>query len=153
MEVKVENVMATIIIFSCLFIGNEAQQQQQQCTEPLRFCIRFLNNTDRPPDSCCQPLDYIVKSLPNCFCSLISTLVVNRLEMKDIDVSKAQTLPSRCGQRISPLECFTGAFLLQFQLSLLKLNDSLYTHSVPLQMSFLDQSKIAPIVHASSLLS
>lgn len=132
MEMKVENVlfkfMATMIIFSCLFIGSKAQEQQQrqQCTEPLRFCISYLNNTDRPPDSCCQPLDYIVKSLPNCFCSLISTWVVNRIEMKDTDVSKAQTLPSRCGQRVSPLECFTGAFLYS-SFSLLKLNDSLRT--------------------------
>ncbi|KAH6757508.1 hypothetical protein C2S52_023376 [Perilla frutescens var. hirtella] len=76
----------------------------------LRFCIGYLNNTSQPPDTCCQPLDYIVKSLPQCFCNLISTLGINRVELESepSDISRAQTLPGRCGQRINPLECFTG---------------------------------------------
>lgn len=91
------------IIFCCLLA-----QGQQQCMEELGFCISYLNNTSQPPNTCCQPLDYIVKSLPQCFCNLLALFGVNRANMTGVDVTRAQTLPERCGQRIDPLECITG---------------------------------------------
>ncbi|KAL1542552.1 lipid transfer-like protein vas [Salvia divinorum] len=114
MEMKVGNVllslMVTTILFSCLLIGSRAQQlqQQQQCIDELRFCIRYLNDTSQPPHTCCQPLDYIVKSLPQCFCNFMSTLAVDLVKSMGINISRAQTLPERCGQRVNPLECITG---------------------------------------------
>lgn len=105
------SLMVTTIIFSCLFIGSRAQQQQQQqCIDELRFCISYLNDTSQPPHTCCEPLDYIVKSLPQCFCNLVSTLAVDLVKSMGINISRAQTLPERCGQRVNPLECFTGTY-------------------------------------------
>ncbi|GFP90094.1 lipid transfer-like protein vas [Phtheirospermum japonicum] len=103
--------IAIVILLSCLFVENIAQLlQQQQCMNELRFCINYLNNdTSQPPDSCCQPLDYVIRSIPECLCNLMSVVGGSLVEqVAGINISKAQTLPSKCGQYINPLGCIAG---------------------------------------------
>ncbi|KAL0322254.1 UNVERIFIED_CONTAM: Lipid transfer-like protein VAS [Sesamum calycinum] len=113
MEIKIRAMqcgisMAIIIIFSCLVSQNLAQVQQQECMNQLQPCLNYLNDNNRPPDSCCQPLDYVIKSMPECLCSLMTIQGANQAEQAGINVTEAQTLPGRCGQHINPLGCVTG---------------------------------------------
>ena len=97
-----------IAIFFFLFISqNLAQVQQQQCMNELQPCLNYLNGNTRPSDSCCQNLDNVIKSMPECLCAMISVKGANLAEQY-INVTEAQTLPGRCGQRINPLGCVTG---------------------------------------------
>ncbi|KAK6156437.1 hypothetical protein DH2020_010685 [Rehmannia glutinosa] len=112
MEIKIRAmqlaIISMIIILSCSVSRNLAQVQQQQCMNRLQPCLNYLNGNSRPPDSCCQPLDYIIKSMPECLCSLMTIQGANRAEQAGINTTEAQTLPGRCGQRINPLGCVTG---------------------------------------------
>ncbi|XP_047965611.1 non-specific lipid transfer protein GPI-anchored 30-like [Salvia hispanica] len=97
-----------IAIFFFLFISqNLAQVQQQQCMNELQPCLNYLNGNTRPSDSCCQNLDNVIKSMPECLCAMISVKGAD-LAQQYINVTEAQTLPGRCGQRINPLGCVTG---------------------------------------------
>ncbi|PIN10378.1 hypothetical protein CDL12_17032 [Handroanthus impetiginosus] len=97
-----------VIIFSCFLTQILAQVQQQQCMNQLQPCMNYLNDNRRPPESCCQPLDYVIKSMPECLCSLMSIQGANQAQQAGINITDAQTLPGRCGQRINPLGCVTG---------------------------------------------
>ncbi|KAH6812642.1 hypothetical protein C2S51_021660 [Perilla frutescens var. frutescens] len=96
------------IIFSLFTSQNLAQVQQQQCMNELQPCLNYLTGKNRPPDSCCQPLDYVIKSMPECLCALMSIQGANQAEQAGINVTEAQSLPGRCGQHINPLGCVTG---------------------------------------------
>ncbi|KAK6144941.1 hypothetical protein DH2020_021761 [Rehmannia glutinosa] len=110
LKVVLSGLIPIMILFSCLVSENLAQEQQhQQCMNELRFCINYLNNdTSQPSDSCCQPLDYVIKTIPECLCNLMNFMGANVAEQIGINVSNAQALPSRCGQHINPLRCITG---------------------------------------------
>nr|KAJ0226676.1 hypothetical protein LSAT_V11C100034050 [Lactuca sativa] len=54
-----------------------------------------------PPDSCCDPLKSVIKSNPECLCSIISNQGTKNVEHAGINVTKAQELPARCGTRDS----------------------------------------------------
>lgn len=104
-----------IILILCLLTKTLTAQPQQQmsCMRELGFCIDFLNNNDdnstdgRPPDHCCQPLDYVVNSVPGCLCSLMSLMGLENLPGK-LNISRALTLPIRCGQTTHLLDCSTS---------------------------------------------
>ncbi|KAL3654004.1 hypothetical protein CASFOL_003685 [Castilleja foliolosa] len=112
MEIKISTIqygiIATIIILSCMPSQNSAQVQRQQCMNQLQPCLNYINGNSRPPDSCCRPLDRVIKSMPECLCSLMTNQGANRAEQAGININDAQTLPGRCGQRINPLGCITG---------------------------------------------
>ncbi|KAL1552157.1 non-specific lipid transfer protein GPI-anchored 30-like [Salvia divinorum] len=95
-------VLKIAILFSLFISQNLAQVQQQQCMNELQPCLNYLNGNTRPSDSCCQNLDNVIKSMPECLCAMISVQGANLAEQY-INVTEAQTLPGRCGQRINPL--------------------------------------------------
>ncbi|KAL2526260.1 Lipid transfer-like protein VAS [Abeliophyllum distichum] len=97
-----------MIIFSCLVSQNRGQVQQQECMNQLQPCLNYLNGNQNPPDSCCNPLRHVIKSMPECLCSLITIKGANQAERAGINVTEAQTLPGRCGEHINPLGCITG---------------------------------------------
>ncbi|XP_020551203.1 lipid transfer-like protein VAS [Sesamum indicum] len=104
-RVLVCGLIARTLVWSCLLVKISAQIEQQKCMEELGFCLSYLNDSSRPSDSCCQPLDYVINSIPECLCSFISFLGLDRAP---INVSKLLTLPTRCGHEITPLRCITG---------------------------------------------
>ncbi|KAI3459090.1 hypothetical protein Pfo_015753 [Paulownia fortunei] len=112
MEIKIRvtqrGIISMVIVFSCLMSQNLAQVQQQECMNELQPCLNYLNGNSHPPDSCCQPLNYVIKSMPECLCSLMSVQGANQAEQAGINTTEAQTLPGRCGQHINPLGCVTG---------------------------------------------
>ncbi|CAI9772400.1 unnamed protein product [Fraxinus pennsylvanica] len=102
------DISMAMLIFSCLVSQNQGQVQQQECMNQLQPCLNFLNSDQNPPDSCCNPLRYVIKSMPECLCSLITIKGANQAERAGINVTEAQTLPGRCGERINPIGCITG---------------------------------------------
>lgn len=98
-----------IIIISLMLMPQIlGQVQRQDCMNQLQPCLSYLNGKNRPPESCCQPLVRVIKSMPECLCSLMTIQGANRAEQAGINVTDAQTLPGRCGQHINPLGCVTG---------------------------------------------
>ncbi|KAL8052284.1 hypothetical protein ABFX02_06G201805 [Erythranthe guttata] len=113
MEIKINAIIQytisiTIIIISCLVPQNAAQVQRQQCMNQLQPCTNYLNSDKNPSESCCQNLDYVIKYMPECLCSLMSVQGANKAEQAGVNVAQAQTLPGRCGQHINPIGCVTG---------------------------------------------
>ncbi|WCJ40265.1 Bifunctional inhibitor/lipid-transfer protein/seed storage 2S albumin superfamily protein [Euphorbia peplus] len=85
----------------------ESRGQDTSCINQLVPCLNYLNGTKDVPDSCCDPLENIVKSNPQCLCSMISNQASTAAEMAGINISHAQMLPARCGLRVNPLSCLT----------------------------------------------
>ncbi|KAJ0711416.1 putative plant non-specific lipid-transfer protein/Par allergen [Helianthus annuus] len=80
------------------------------CVNQLVPCLSYLNNQQQgrdPPDSCCDPLKSVIKSNPECLCSMISNQGTKNAERAGINVTQAQELPARCGQRVNPISCVT----------------------------------------------
>ncbi|KAL4581547.1 hypothetical protein LXL04_006070 [Taraxacum kok-saghyz] len=81
------------------------------CLNQLLPCLTYLNNQGQgrdPPDNCCDPLKSVIKSNPECLCSMISNQGTRNAENAGINVTKAQELPARCGQRVNPISCITS---------------------------------------------
>ncbi|CAI9088187.1 OLC1v1022446C1 [Oldenlandia corymbosa var. corymbosa] len=110
--------------------GQQQQQQNQQnqqgqnqgqqpsyssspaannCVQQLQPCLEYLDGNRDPPNSCCDPLRYVIKSEPECLCSMISIRGANQAERAGINLTNAQQLPARCGERINPLGCILGS--------------------------------------------
>ncbi|KAI8009598.1 Lipid transfer-like protein VAS [Camellia lanceoleosa] len=59
-------------------------------------CFNYLNvrgSHDNPPDSCCNPLKSVIKSNPECLCSMISIKATNAAQQYGInltDISASQ---------------------------------------------------------------
>ncbi|KAL8269128.1 hypothetical protein R6Q59_002926 [Mikania micrantha] len=94
--------------------GENAHVQAQvynACLNQLMPCLSYLNNKLQaggdPPDGCCDPLKSVIKSNPECLCSMISTQGTKNTERAGINVTQAQELPARCGQRVNPISCLT----------------------------------------------
>ncbi|KAI3784656.1 hypothetical protein L1987_43759 [Smallanthus sonchifolius] len=80
------------------------------CLNQLVPCLSYLNNQQAgrdPPDSCCDPLKSVIKSNPECLCSMISNQGTKNAERAGINVTQAQELPARCGQHVNPISCLT----------------------------------------------
>ncbi|XP_076910743.1 uncharacterized protein LOC143568474 [Bidens hawaiensis] len=81
------------------------------CINQLAPCLSYLNNQQQgrdPPDSCCDPLKSMIKSNPECLCSMITNQGTKNAERAGINVTQAQELPARCGQRVNPISCLTS---------------------------------------------
>ncbi|KAM0954637.1 hypothetical protein ACFX2J_022982 [Malus domestica] len=82
-------------------------QGDTSCLSQLAPCLNYLNGTRHPPDNCCDPLKSMIKSNPQCLCSMISNRATNQAEQAGIDINEAQQLPGRCGERVNPLACLS----------------------------------------------
>ncbi|CAL8143071.1 unnamed protein product [Prunus armeniaca] len=85
-----------------------AQEVDTSCLNRLAPCLNYLNGTRHPPDNCCDPLKWVIKSNPECLCRMISNRGSNEAEQAGINVNEAQELPGRCGQRVNPLVCLSS---------------------------------------------
>ncbi|KAF7801506.1 lipid transfer-like protein VAS [Senna tora] len=79
------------------------------CLNRLAPCLSFLNGTDEPPRSCCQPLKSVIQSDAQCLCSIVSNEGARQAEQAGININDAQTLPARCGQRVNLLTCLANS--------------------------------------------
>ncbi|CBI21249.3 hypothetical protein VitviT2T_022108 [Vitis vinifera] len=86
----------------------EGWAQDSSCLNELAPCLNYLNGTRDPPDSCCDPLKSVIKSKPECLCSMISTKGTSQARQAGINVTEAQQLPGRCGQHVNPLSCLSS---------------------------------------------
>ncbi|XP_074374326.1 non-specific lipid transfer protein GPI-anchored 30-like [Apium graveolens] len=92
-----------------VFISAQAEQEDRSCINKLVPCLNYLNGTGNPPDDCCDPLKSVIKSNPECVCSLITNQVAKQAKEAGIDFNEAQQLPARCGQRVNPISCLTDS--------------------------------------------
>ncbi|XP_026382265.1 serum factor response D-like [Papaver somniferum] len=69
------------------------------------------NNEDAqpPPRSCCDPLLSVIKSSPECLCTMISNEVTSKAGEVGINITRAQELPAKCGQIVNPIACLAIA--------------------------------------------
>lgn len=95
-----------VLLFITLF--PKASAQDNSCLNQLSPCLNYLNGNREPPSTCCDPLKSVIQSDPQCLCSLISNKGTRQAEQAGINVTQAQTLPGRCGQRVNPLACLSS---------------------------------------------
>ncbi|KAI3501004.1 hypothetical protein L1887_36834 [Cichorium endivia] len=103
----------TMMALGGVFMGElgNAQGSSSGCLNQLVPCVNYLSNEGQgkdPPDSCCDPLKSVIKSNPECLCSMISNQGTKNAERAGINVTKAQELPARCGERVNPISCLTS---------------------------------------------
>ncbi|GMI86835.1 glycosylphosphatidylinositol-anchored lipid protein transfer 30 [Hibiscus trionum] len=91
--------------------GQRQSSSGSSCLNQLAPCLNYLNGDDNEdvPDSCCDPLKYVIKSKPECLCRMISNRGSREAERAGINVTQAQQLPGRCGQHVNPLVCIPGS--------------------------------------------
>lgn len=100
--------LALAIVLLVAFSPPGMAQVSQSCLNNLGPCLNYLNGTQDPPDICCEPLKEIIKSDSECLCSLMSSQGAIQAQLLGINVTEAQELPGRCGQRVNPLACLSG---------------------------------------------
>lgn len=88
----------------------EGFAQDTSCLNQLAPCLNYLNGTRDPPDTCCDPLKSVIKSSPECLCSLISNKRSSEAQQAGVDVNEAQQLPGRCGQYVNPIACLASIY-------------------------------------------
>ncbi|XP_027191986.1 non-specific lipid transfer protein GPI-anchored 30 [Cicer arietinum] len=92
-----------------LTLVSRGSAQDNSCLNKLAPCLNYLNGTQDPPDSCCDPLKSMIKSDATCLCSLASNKGTRQAEQAGINVNDSQNLPGRCGQHVNPLSCLTNS--------------------------------------------
>lgn len=90
--------------------SSSSSSSSSSCLNELAPCLNYLNGISGRdvPDSCCDPLKNVIKSKPECLCSMISNKGSREAERAGINVTQAQELPGRCGQHVNPLACVSG---------------------------------------------
>ncbi|XP_027357504.1 lipid transfer-like protein VAS [Abrus precatorius] len=83
--------------------------QDSTCLSKLSPCLKYLNGTEEPPNSCCEPLKSVIESDAKCLCSLVSNKGTRQAEQAGININEAQNLPARCGQHVNPLSCLASS--------------------------------------------
>ncbi|KAK4272264.1 hypothetical protein QN277_020846 [Acacia crassicarpa] len=96
-----------ILLLPTLF--PKASAQDNSCLNQLSPCLSYLDGNREPPASCCDPLKSVIQSDRKCLCSLISNKGTRQAEQAGINITQAQTLPGRCGQRVNPLACLSSS--------------------------------------------
>ncbi|KAF8390771.1 hypothetical protein HHK36_025299 [Tetracentron sinense] len=98
-----------IVVVALAILVSECQAQDTSCLNQLLPCLNYLNGTNDPPSSCCDPLKSVIKSNPQCLCSMISSNSTNAAEQAGINVTEAQQLPGKCGESVNPLACLASS--------------------------------------------
>ncbi|XVF59926.1 hypothetical protein PTKIN_Ptkin08bG0001000 [Pterospermum kingtungense] len=106
MEMKLWACFGAVLL---MLVGQGWCQDSSSCLNQLAPCLNYLNGSRDVPDSCCDPLKYVIKSRPECLCSMISNKGSREAEQAGINVTEAQELPGRCGQHVNPLVCLSGS--------------------------------------------
>ncbi|KAK7380693.1 hypothetical protein VNO78_33208 [Psophocarpus tetragonolobus] len=100
-------IIALLTLLTCNIPNGSAQDSS--CLGKLSPCLNYLNGTENPPESCCEPLKSVIESDAECICSLASNRGTRQAEEAGINITQAQQLPGRCGQRVNPLSCLTSS--------------------------------------------
>ncbi|GAA0154708.1 hypothetical protein LIER_12614 [Lithospermum erythrorhizon] len=99
--------MVVIIVVNCSF---RAVSQDTSCIRHLYPCLTILDTSrDPPPNSCCEPLKYVINYLPECLCSMMSTGGSFVAELAGINVTEVQRLPGQCGENVNFLRCLADS--------------------------------------------
>ncbi|KAJ4729590.1 Lipid transfer-like protein [Melia azedarach] len=100
-------IIVLVVLLVRLDVSMGGQSSSSSCLNQLAPCLRYLNGSQDVPDSCCDPLKSVIKSNPECMCSMISNQGSRRAEQAGINVTEAQQLPGKCGQHVNPLVCLS----------------------------------------------
>lgn len=103
-------IIVLVVLLVRLDVSMGGQSSSSSCLNQLAPCLRYLNGSQDVPDSCCDPLKSVIKSNPECMCSMISNQGSRRAEQAGINVTEAQQLPGKCGQHVNPLVCLSRKY-------------------------------------------
>ena len=70
MEMKLWACYGIAFLLALTILIPEGCAQDTSCLNQLVPCLKYLNGTREPPESCCKPLKSVIKSNPKCLCSL-----------------------------------------------------------------------------------
>lgn len=96
-----------LILILMLWQGTEGQSGCTSALLSLSPCLNFVTgNTTTPSQSCCSQLDGVVRSTPQCLCSLMSGAGVNM--GISINQTLALRLPGACNVQTPPISQCNG---------------------------------------------
>lgn len=129
--------LVVVLVLAILASNTQISDAQggSSCVDSLSPCLNYLNSTREPPNSCCDPLKYVIESNPQCLCRMISTQGSFQAQLLGINISQVELLPERCGQRVNPIACLKGMLTL---FSLIKL---VVSHQLKLVTSYSNMIK------------
>lgn len=86
--------------------------QDAQCMKKLLPCQPFLKSQDKPPQTCCGPLNEMASNATDCLCSFFN----NPKLLLSFNVSKDEILklPNACGVDVDVSKCNSGNKYIQF---------------------------------------
>lgn len=103
-------------LLAMTILASECGAQDTSCITQLVPCLNYINSTTgRPSKDCCDPLMSVIKSNPQCLCSLISSNTASG----GINETQALLLPSKCGVNVNASICSASSKDLTPSVSLL----------------------------------
>ncbi|KAG5079309.1 hypothetical protein JHK86_003374 [Glycine max] len=76
--------IAFLVLLACI---PRRSAQDSSCLNKLSPCLNYLNGTEDPPDSCCEPLKSVIESDAECLCSLAQGAKQNKLALISMRLS------------------------------------------------------------------
>uniref|UniRef100_A0A0E0LEV8 Bifunctional inhibitor/plant lipid transfer protein/seed storage helical domain-containing protein n=1 Tax=Oryza punctata TaxID=4537 RepID=A0A0E0LEV8_ORYPU len=99
--------MVVAVVVMSLAAGGAAQSQSTpSCASKLVPCAQYMNGTDTPPATCCDPLKEAVKNELKCLCDLYASPEI--FKAFNINISDALRLSTRCGISQTTSMCSGG---------------------------------------------
>ncbi|KAL5122770.1 Lipid transfer-like protein VAS [Glycine soja] len=76
--------IAFLVLLACI---PRRSAQDSSCLNKLSPCLNYLNGTEDPPDSCCEPLKSVIESDAECLCNLAQGAKQNKLALISMRLS------------------------------------------------------------------
>lgn len=127
MEHRARHLVVVVLVMLTSNMPLSTAQDGSSCVNSLSPCMNYLNSTRDPPQSCCDPLKYVVQTNQQCLCRMISTQGAFQAQLLGINISQVEMLPERCGLRVNPIACLKGipSYLLFFLITIYKITNCL----------------------------
>ncbi|CAA6656474.1 unnamed protein product [Spirodela intermedia] len=100
---KVANLCGVVLVVVMAAAVAETAAQDTSCLTQLVPCLNFTSSKSTPPSSCCEPLKSLIRTNPQCLCSILQDDSLKK--QSGVNATEAQGLPSRCGLNATAAAC------------------------------------------------
>lgn len=99
--------MVRALVWTCLLalctLASMSRAQDSSCLNELVPCLQYINSKNTPSSSCCDPLKSLIRSDPQCLCSMLGSSSATK--QAGVNATQAQLLPARCGEKVTASMC------------------------------------------------
>ncbi|GLT81575.1 hypothetical protein SLE2022_000180 [Rubroshorea leprosula] len=87
-------------VLALVVVAEGRAEETSSYLNQLAPCLNYLNGNEEVADSCCDPLKSVIKSNPECLCSLISNKGSSEAEQAGINFLPAPP-PNKSYERVA----------------------------------------------------